>query len=295
MSDFPAEWRFLTASPNSLLPTATQQLHHAAQLVAMVAKAFLPPKDDDSHTNLEWIPQRQAVAGNWITAKTKFRLAIVFPTFELQCWNQDYAVLFQFPLNGQTNHSAIAWIAKTLQTEFALPTTTEQLQSKFELPDNLPQDLDIFRYIDSMAFNTLADYYNNAHFLLQQVAYLFEHASPVRTWPHHFDIGVYIPLAFAENQEAIKSIGIGLAIPDEFVDDFYFYVNHWSKTGAIPSTPLPDLPAGAYWNTKGWIGGVLEISTLFPEPSVEAQATRAAAFFDAAITASLALIGESAS
>ena len=49
----------------------------------------------------------------------------------------------------------------------------------------------------------------------------FHEVSEVRIWPHHFDTGC---LGYFDTKKNV-SVGLGLAIPDKNVDDWYFYAS----------------------------------------------------------------------
>src|SRR5438270_12053367 len=68
-------WRPIEARRAQQLVDARLQLHHAAQLVAGLGISYLPKRDDDSHTNLEWLPAFSALASNPVGVD-EFRLAI---------------------------------------------------------------------------------------------------------------------------------------------------------------------------------------------------------------------------
>ena len=112
-------------------------------------------------------------------------------------------------------------------------------------------------------------------------------ASPVRCWPHHFDVGSLIALdADAEPEEA-RSIGVGFSPGDGSYDQPYFYVTPWP----YPDTAaLPTLEAGAEWHTGGWTGAVLTADRLISAPHEDQQAHVKRAL-QGAIQASRVLLG----
>ncbi|MBK7874010.1 MAG: hypothetical protein IPJ74_26850 [Saprospiraceae bacterium] len=287
--NFIAKWQMLTYPDPQKLNAPTQQLHHAAQLVSMVGNSYLPKQADDSHTNLEWLPDRQALPGNCI--EESFRLLLQFPDFQLEWQTKNGDIISKFALTDQTKEAGITWMKLILQEKFKVSQAQLKPIAHFEIPHHPVEDGAPFQLITKQLHQELALYRHNAHYILEHFASQYKHASPVRTWPHHFDIGVYIPVTFDEDQNATKSVGIGLAIPDQDIDEHYFYVNHWSKFGNTNSSNLPHLPSG-YWHTKGWTGAVLPISALVKINSAEEQARQTEAFLEAGIAASLILISE---
>jgi len=287
--NFIAEWQTLTYPDPAKLNAPTQQLHHAAQFVSMLGNSYLPKQADDSHTNLEWLPDRQALASNWIEGS--FRLLLQFTDFQLEWQTKNGDIISTFPLTNQTKEAAITWMRLILQEKFKVSQAQLKPIAHFEIPPHPVENGAPFQLITKQLYQELALYRHNAHFILEHFASKYKHASPVRTWPHHFDIGVYIPVAFDEDQNATKSVGIGLAIPDQDIQEHYFYVNHWSRFGETHTYNLPQLPSG-YWHTEGWTGAVLPISELVKIDLKEEQARQAETFLETGMKASLSLVGE---
>jgi hypothetical protein len=97
-------------------------------------------------------------------------------------------------------------------------------------------------------FEELAKWYGNAFLCLNS------RGSPVRCWPHHFDIATQIG-------SADRSIGVGMSPGDGSYPQPYFYVS--------PS-PYPDVstlsPLGSgSWHTQGWVGAVLTGEEILPK------------------------------
>jgi hypothetical protein len=111
-----------------------------------------------------------------------------------------------------------------------------------------------------------------------------EGASPVRVWPHHFDIAVLIELGAEDDRpvdpEEARSVGVGMTPGDDSYPDPYWYVTPWPYPAA---TGLPKLPPPGAWHTDGWVGAVLGAADLVGAGDERAQATRAASFARAAI------------
>jgi hypothetical protein len=94
-------------------------------------------------------------------------------------------------------------------------------------------------------------------------------ASPVRCWPHHFDMATLISLNGGDPEHA-RSVNAGLSPGDGSYDEPYFYVSPWP----YPDTgKLPPLPAPGYWHTQGFLAAVAPASQILaaaaPERVVE--------------------------
>jgi len=76
--------------------------------------------------------------------------------------------------------------------------------------------------------------------------------SPVRCWPHHFDIATLVGLEEGPSRIA-RSIGIGVSPGDESYPQPYFYISPWPH---LKAAGLPDLPPPGHWHTQGFVAAV---------------------------------------
>ena len=77
-------------------------------------------------------------------------------------------------------------------------------------------------------------------------------ASPVRCWPHHFDLATLITLP-ARNAGATGYIGVGLSPGDEYYDEPYFYVSVYPEPDPAA---LPSLPILGHWHLRDFMAAV---------------------------------------
>jgi hypothetical protein len=113
--------------------------------------------------------------------------------------------------------------------------------------------------------------------------------SPVRCWPHHFDIATLVSIPGGAPGE-VRTIGVGLSPGDGSYAEPYFYVTPWPA----PDGPtLPELPAGAAWHRAGWFGAVLTGTAIFhdAEATPPARKRMIRDFLDGAWRASATLLG----
>lgn len=94
------------------------------------------------------------------------------------------------------------------------------------------------------AVEVLTACFTNTVQLLQAQFYMEDKASPVRTWPHHFDMATLVKVEGNPDPELAKSIGVGLSTGDETYQEPYFYVTPWPYPDR--EKPLPELPAGEW-------------------------------------------------
>ena len=93
----------------------------------------------------------------------------------------------------------------------------------------------------------LATMYGEAAAMLEWVRAKHAGATPVRCWPHHFDIALLI------NVTPDHGLGIGFLGGDANIPEPYWYV----YAHPSPENTLPPLSAGR-WYAGAWMGAVLE-------------------------------------
>ena len=247
------------------LSDARLQLHHAAQLVAAMGISYLPKADDDSHTNMEWIAG--ALASNVIGGRP-FRLGVRPDPFALVVIGGDVE-LVSYSLHGKTINDAAAWVRGQI-TKLGVDASRYTLAKHYAIPPHPVARGVPFDTTDAVAFEQLQRWYNDADGVLRSVAEE-RGGSPVRCWPHHFDIATLLTIAPGQ------TIGVGLAPGDGYYDEPYWYVNRYPAPSATPGNQLE---GGGVWHSREWIGAVLPGSRLSGE-----QQHQVKTFLDSAMTA----------
>jgi hypothetical protein len=276
------------APPPAALSGARVELHWAAQAVAAAGRALNPPVPDDSHTSLEWVAAGRLLVG--IAPARQLRLGLRPAELALVVVDAMGNSQRELPLAGRTLDEALAWAAASL----GAPALAKP---PYEMPDHEVARGGAFRGDDPDARAELARWYATADSLLRGLDSAppdaRRQASPVRCWPHHFDIATLVtvpPVASA----GTHTIGVGLSPGDAGRAEPYFYVTPSVTPSPYPeSLTLPELPAGGDWNRTPWFGAVLTGTAIFSDLGATAS-TRAkmiSGFLDAAIRASAALRG----
>src|SRR5258707_3701884 len=150
------------------------QLHWAAQIAASVGRTHLPPQPDDSHTALSWSPALGALVHPLAGLRLHDLTLLLL---------RDGVVAGTFPLAGRTLDDGFRFYethcGRTLQRPAeGLPDHPVAHGAAFA-PD--AGDLARFDrlYVDAAA--------HLEHFRASR-----PNASPVRCWPHHFDIATLV-------------------------------------------------------------------------------------------------------
>ena len=257
------------------LVDARLQLHHAAQLVAAFGISYLPAQADDSHTNMEWLAPLSALASQRVGTPAT-RVAVRFHPFGLLVLDSDNAVVGTTVLDGASLDGAAGWLrAQLAQRGFDGARYT--LKRHYEIPHH--------RVADGAAFDAAADllaelasWYSNADSILRQLVAVTPNASPVRCWPHHFDIATLLEVAPG------RTISLGMEPGDDYWSEPYFYAS-MSPAPAVHS-PRSELAGDGVWNTRDWIGAALPASRL----NASAQRAQIADFISSAVRACTELL-----
>ncbi len=283
-------WQVQTLDSPKVLSPYTLQIHHAAQLVALVGNSLLPKNSDDSQSNMEWISRKHALLGRDTLLNQTIRMGLIYHPFELHIFDHNMDSLDNLNLEGRTTKLAINWIRDHIAV---LGGDTEAVQpiSHFEIPHHPLNDGANFELPNPIYHIEMAKYRSNADLILKEFSLKFEHASDARIWPHHFDSGVYIPLAFDNMGRATHSIGIGFAIADNDVDEYYYYINHWMAKEKPNYDLLPMLEGEGYWVMDNWVGAVLPVSKLLSNTDSQGQHQQVSRFLSSGINASLEMLG----
>ena len=277
----PRGWRPLAGVDPKTLGATRLQLHHAAQLVTIAGRSLLPARADDSQTALEWLPEARCFAGEWIGG---WRTALRPADLSLQILAKDGTAPAVLSLPGRTFSTALSW----LQAE-----ADQRGGGGAKLSRAVPYALDAHPvatgapfHLEPLAeFIALDHYYGNAFALLSALATSVPEASPIRCWPHHFDLATLISFD-AAGGDSVRTIGVGLSPGDAQYGEPYFYVTPWPYPQGVE---LPALAAGGHWHTAGWTGAVLTASALRAADHGH-EAARAAVFLEGAVQACLQLL-----
>jgi hypothetical protein len=246
---------------SSELAQARIQLHYAIQPLAATAAALCEKKEDSSHLALYW-DDNLGFKTQVITSIQSCRIVLDPITLTLEIVGDLNQVISIFALSDRTLSEGFDWIKTVIK---GLGGAAELITSISYPPDDFP-DSDLAR---SATFNrqsptsSLADYYASANQVLQALTQSEPLASPVRIWPHHFDIATLISIPSEINGEE-KTIGVGLSPGDSSYDEPYWYVTPYPYPENRENLPILD--GNGFWHTSGWVGAVL-IASQFGEPN----------------------------
>jgi hypothetical protein len=239
-------WQDVPRANFMVLHAARLQAHYAAQWLARAARAYIPARAHDDHTNLGWDSAFGGLVTHLLPDGSRLGLRIADLTLALLDVHPR-----ELPLDGRAEAEVRTWLgghvaARNLAAgklddplPYALPDHVLALGARYSLDE----------YGD--AFKVLATWFANgseavASAQKRLVAKRLK-APPVRCWPHHFDFDCLVDLGRG------RTMGIGYCPGDEFCDEPYFYTSMWPEP-SIPGLPL--LPAMAHWHTYKFLAAM---------------------------------------
>lgn len=274
-------WQRLGDVEATTLVDARLQLHHALQVIVSAPISFLAARADDSHTNLEWLPDHDALGTNWLVRDRRIRFALKPRELSLLALNEG-GLTAELTLHDRTVSEAVAWLRDVLA---AAGYDAAQLTTKkhYEIPAHAVASGAAFKREAAEQFAELARAYADAHSFAEYVAATREGASVPRCWPHHFDLATLITLKEFSGRGS-RTVGAGLSPGDDSYAEPYFYVGPYPHPRVERLASLGSLGS---WHTKGWVGAVLRTSELARFGTAESQRDAVVAFANAAIDASV--------
>ncbi|MCE7998272.1 MAG: hypothetical protein HEP70_05390 [Rhodobiaceae bacterium] len=239
-------------SPGELGP-ARALAHATSQLLTKAARANLDVAPDDSHSNLGWDSAAQRFASQALPgANGEVYVGLSLVPFDLMLIDSATGTS-TYPLTGHTLAEALTWLDDALESVALKPA------SAVALPYELPADVsEVSKIPDALplGLEPLADWFDMADRAFRELAADQSEQnpgpSPVRCWPHHFDIATYVSLE-AGDPETAKGIGVGMSPGDETYAQPYFYVNPWPH---LDLAGLPNAPHPGHWHTQGFVGAI---------------------------------------
>ena len=248
------DWSSLGDPAPGELVAARESAHWALQWVAKAARANLPAAPDDSHTALAW----DAELGGFARAMPE-GIVVSLRLAPLELVLSGDGETRRLALDGRRPNAVDQWFDEALSAR-GLKHASQEV---------LPYEVESRPFQSTPELIALAGWFGAAAEVLEEVrakhAALVPGPSPVRLWPHHFDIAVLVSLD--EGGEEARSIGVGVSPGDAFYAQPYAYVSPWPA----PAKPkLPALPPAAHWHTKDFFAAVATGEDLLAQPDPRA-------------------------
>ena len=232
-----------------------RKLHWLSQVIAKVNKAFVPPREDDSHTNFSLDSLGNRLFGRWIDGpdgRIILSLNLHSMTFEWFDENQNLLIEVQI-----ADRSMDQLLLEVSEYPDSLSMDKDRIFSPlhYEIPDYGIKSLRI-EDVSATGLDSWLKYRDLANISCQDILTHLQAESEIRIWPHHFDTGIYAGVT------KDLGLGFGLAMKDSMVGAPYFYLAGYGEGVNVSGPGLPELSLGR-WETGGpWKGAVLPLDKL---------------------------------
>jgi hypothetical protein len=278
MSDLRRSWELLGSVPPHELVRDRLVLHHAAQILASFAQGHLESRPDDGHRSLIWLDDERAFRTD--ATKDGLYAALRVPHLLLELHKGD-AALDVLGLSGRTVAEGRRWLGTAVDEVRGEGTSLALDPPEYELPDP-PGGPDVPLEADPAGLEELARWYHKAFLVLDPLASNLPEASPIRCWPHHFDLATLMTFPAGGSDGGARHVGVGLSPGDEAYAHPYVYVNGWP---APHPEDLPELAEPGRWHTTGWVGAVLEAHRVTEHNDATVQTQAMSDYVDGAVSA----------
>ena len=275
-------WRALRGSVDQdRFGEGRMQAYCAAQWLARVARAYLPARAGDAHTNLGWDDALGGLTTHALPDGRRLGLRIADLTLLLP-HTASGDVWSAFPLNGQNDADARAWLGEKMSA-IGLKLSALDASPPYEMPAHAIARGAAYAAGELNEFlGELSTWYSNANAVLgairQQIAAQNLNAPPVRCWPHHFDLGTLVTI------ETGHTMGHRILAGDEYYEEPYFYVSMYPHPDFMT---LPSLPSIGHWHSKDFSAAIAPARQII-EANQEADVR---AFLCAATKAAIKALG----
>ena len=272
-----ASWRPVGGIDPAAMSAARLQAHLALQWLARAARAYIPCRPDDHHTNLGWDDALGGLVTHPLPDGARLGLRVADLTLVLvdSSGRKD-----AFALDRRRDADACDWLGRHARAR-GFDAQALDAALPYEVPAFAGGDV----YTAAALGEPLAElaiWFSNANGTLaairQWLATQNIDAPPVRCWPHHFDLDTLVTLAPG------RTTGIGFEPGDEHYDEPYFYV---SLHPAPDVAALPPLPAIGHWRAKNFTAAIAPAHRIL---AVNDQGAEVAAFLHAAVEAAIAAL-----
>ncbi|MCF6358604.1 MAG: hypothetical protein L3J54_12445 [Draconibacterium sp.] len=257
---------------------ALGQQHLAAQFIALVGRYIVPKKPDSSNINMQFISDKEMLLGNKL--KNGLQIGLQLSTMEIVILQSNGSTLKTIQLNNKTFEQVFGELKQVLIIE-GVDISKIKTEQPYKLPTQWLSDSK-FLTTNNTAFVQNSILRNNAEIIINELIAYFSDAIPVRIWPHHFDTGTFFTAGKNSEGKVTQTIGLGWAIPDEMVNEPYFYISFWSEKEVKNISNFAPLKIGN-WLTPDWNGAVLTHSEIIDGTSVENQYLQVKQFYNSGI------------
>ncbi|MGE0433985.1 MAG: DUF5996 family protein [Planctomycetota bacterium] len=280
-------WQSCGTIPADKLWDTRVQMHWALQIPAAVGKQLVEKAPMDSHTSLGWLEERRALATDWSASEPNVSAALQLATFRVLLDHDNGSDTYD--LKGRSLADGYAWLQERIKAIGSM--LPGELTGFDDMPPHAVRTSGAAFSPDPAALDEWQRFFENADRLLHKLCTAFDFASPVRTWPHHFDVATLIAFSATTDPATGKTIGIGFCPGDEawYREPYWYCTPHGAE---VDASNLPALRGGGEWRTdNGRPSAILRHAHIVAGGDAAAQAEQVQSFAESALVACKSLLG----
>lgn len=259
------EWAELEPSADlDSFAASRTELHHAILLIASAGEALADPVADDSHRGMVWNLDVASFDGNLLPGSPAFCVRLHPEALNVALVDASGRTFLEGSIEGKTLDEALEWLRAAMPIDQGRRNFNV---SAFDatLPD--PQfRTKRFGETGRADRAALVSQFANTQIILDYLVSDHPGASPIRCWPHHFDLATLLPGPTKDS-----TIGVGYSPGDGQIPEPYWYV---SPSPHPTLGPAPTLPSPAIWHTEGWTGAAIRVRDFVNSTAAESQAQK---------------------
>jgi hypothetical protein len=237
------------------------QSHCASKIAGLWGGAYSVHQDDWSELSLSW--ESGALISGPIEGGHTLKYDPAKLTLKFLNGFLEDSSTYQF--HSKTIDDAVSWL-KEMANGCGLDSGKINLD-KSKFPDGPVKDGEPFTISPSSPeLLEMTRYYTNAAIALTKTQEDAPNPTPVRIWPHHFDMDTVQKFGGEYKPEA--QVGRGFSPGDGSYSEPYFYVNLWP----YPTLDeIMEITGPGFWHKKGWTGRVLTASEIKSQNDAQTQ------------------------
>lgn len=271
------KWKLLTIPFDNDKLQVLQLQHLAVQYIALTGRYLFPSRDDESNIAMQYLPEQELLIGQqhpdgWLVSLQLRKLI-------LQIRDDNLTVKSEIALEGKSFPEALIEFKKELHAFTGADVSLIRTEQPYDLPEIMNEDGLFFKKGSQDAVFANIKYRNNANLVLNEVKSEYTGTSPLYIWPNHFDTGFSFPVEHSPDGKVTKTIGVGWAIPDKFIDEPYYYISLHSDHEFVEQSEPDELPLGE-WMMPEWNGAVFRHSDMLAETDAEKQKLKVKGFIE---------------
>jgi len=215
--------------------TSDYQIHLALQYLAAAGSNFLQHEEDDSHTNVAWDKESASFVSRTFPNGDYLRLELM--EFRLH-WHGENE--YSIALERRSHGEVLVWLH---HMAVKMGYSDYEFDIAYHLGQGWASPLRMFEALDPDKVERQIALRNQAEESLSKLKTAHNLSGDIRVWPHHFDTGLYV-----KEENSAVGIGLGMAVPDQVLEDYYLYVAAYNKTGALSTEGFKKLTQGVWKN-----------------------------------------------